>query len=798
MAIECPKCRAKNPDETEFCGKCGTKLKPAESLFIIKTLKTPKKAKTIAGKYRILETLGEGGMGVVYKAEDTRLERIVALKFLSPELTRDEEAKKRFVQEAKAAAALEHPNICTVYEVDEDDGHTFITMSYIKGRSLKDKLKDGPMGVDEIKDIALQIGEGLKEAHEKGIIHRDIKPANIMVSVKGQAKITDFGLAKLSWGVDLTKKPTIMGTVAYMSPEQAKGEEVDHRTDIWSFGATLYEVLTGKLPFRSKKDQAIIYAILHEEPQAVREQREDVPESLEKIIEKCLRKSPQKRYKDLGAVLNDLKSVSHSDDAAYPSKVISDIKPSIAVLPFVNISTDPENEYFSDGLTEELINALTKITELHVVARTSSFAFKGEKIDIREIGQKLNVGSLLEGSVRKAGNKVRITAQLIKVEDGYHLWSERYERNMEDIFVIQDEITKKIMDKLMTTLNVVVKPPEEHRPVNLEAYDLYLKGRYFCNKLSPEWINKTLDYYNQSIEKDPNYALVYTSIAEFFILLSVGFDVLPSKDAMPKAKEAALKALELDPTLSEAHASLGMVATCYDWDHKAAKKFFAKALELNPNSATVHQWSELYLTFMEGKYGEAIDALEKAQKLDPLNLMIKLRLGYMYYYMYDFDSAISRFKEIFDFEPNFPVAYHGLMDAYGQKGMYDEAFASGEKLLEFGIPAVGYLGVLGFHYALAGKKDKARGLLSELEKRSKKGYVSSFWIATIYHGLGEKDRAFEWFEKAYDERDGNLIYITAPPPYNSIRDDPRFKKLIKKMGLEHVLEKQKETLIQTE
>ena len=796
--MKCPKCQSDNPDDSKYCKECATRLTRVKDISFTVTLKAPaaglSKGTVIAGKYIIMGEIGRGGMGVVYKAKDTRLDRAVALKFLSPELTRDEEAKKRFVQEAKAAAAINHPNISIIHEIDEHQGQTFIAMEYVQGQSLKNRLEDGPLELDETKEIALQVAEGLEEAHIKGIIHRDIKPANIMLTRKGQAKITDFGLAKLSGGADLTKASTILGTVAYMSPEQAKGDEVDYRTDIWSLGAMLYEMLTNKLPFRSEKDQALIYVILHEEPQPVIELRGDVPENLGKIIEKCLMKNPQERYRDIGAVLNDLRSGPLSVETPFPSKVISSIKPSIAALPFVNMSADPENEYFSDGLTEELINALTKITELHVVARTSSFAFKGERIDIREIGQKLNVDNLLEGSVRKAGSQVRITAQLVKVEDGYHLWSERYDRNMEDIFAIQDEITQKIVDKLVAALDISIEPPKEHPPVNLEAYDLHLKGRYFWNKLSPEWISKTIDYYKQSIEKDPNYALAYTSIAEFYIFLSIGFDVLPSKDAMPKAKEAALRALELDPNLSEAHASLGIIATCYDWDHKAAKNHFDKALELNPNSAKAHQWIELYLTFMEGKIDEAMAELERAQELDPLNLMIKLRLGYLYYYLYDFDRAIDRFKGIIDIEPNYPVAYHGLMDAYGQKGLYEEALTYGEKLAELGIQSVGYFGVLGFYYALAGKKDKAQRLLTELEERSRKGYVSSFWVASIYHGLGDRDRAFEWFEKAYEERDGNLIYITAPPPYASLRSDPRFEMLIKKMSLEHVLKQQEERL----
>ncbi len=738
--------------------------------------------KTIS-HYKILEKIGEGWMGVVYKADDTKLKRTVALKFLPPEYTRDKDAEVRFIQEARAAAVLDHPNICTVYEIDEVNDQTFIAMAYIKGQNLKDRLKSGFLELKDALEIAVQVAQGLQEAHDNGIIHRDIKPANIMITEKGQIKIMDFGLAKLSWGVDLTKTATIMGTISYMSPEQVKGEKIDHRTDIWSLGTMLYEMLSGERPFKSQHDQAILYSILNEIPDPITKIRKEIPFELERIIQKSLQKNPANRYSDMNVMLIDLKSVSRKSISPPADK------PSIAVLPFVNMSTDPENEYFSDGLSEELINALTKIKDLHVVARTSSFAFKGEKVDIREIGQKLNVSTLLEGSVRKAGNRVRITAQLVKVQDGYHLWSESYDRNMEDVFAIQDEITEKIVDNLRTTLDIPSQIHEEHRPENLEAYDLYLKGRYYWNKFSPEWTEKTIAYYEQALEKDPNYALAYAALAEAYVTLSIGFSILPSKDIMPKARKTALKALDLDPTLSEAHVSLGLVATCYDWDRKEAKKHFQKALELNPNSVSAHQWIEMYLTFLEGEYYESIAHLERALELDPLNLFVRTRLGFMDYYLRDFDHSIERFKEIIDFDPHYPLGHLGLVEGYGKKGMYDEAIEEGEKVLKLGMRADAAIGGLGFWYSFRGKKDKAIELLSELEERSSKGYVSSFWIAAIHMGLGETDKAFELLEKAYEERDGNLIYITVPSPFDALSPDPRYKKLLKKMGLGHLFEK---------
>ena len=793
MSVKCPKCHSDNPDDTIYCGKCATPLKATEEISITKTLITPKerlqKGSIIAGKYQILEELGRGGMGIVYKAEDTKLKRTIALKFLPLELMRETEARERFIQEAQAAASLNHPNICTVHEIDEADGHTFIAMEYLVGQSLKQKISSGPMKIEEALDTVVQIAEGLQEAHENGIVHRDIKPANIMLTKKGQVKIMDFGLAKLTWGVDLTKTATIMGTVAYMSPEQAKGEKVDLRTDIWSLGCVLYEMLSGERPFKSLHDQAVIYSILKVDPKSISKLRENVPSELDHSVLKCLEKDPNDRYKNMASLYSDLKYVSSRIKSFSSPKSITEKKPSIAILPFVNMSADPENEYFSDGLAEELINALTRFENLRVVARTSSFAFKGEKIDIREVGQRLNVKTLLEGSVRKAGKRVRVTAQLVNVEDGYHIWSERYDRDLEDVFAVQDEITIKIIDKLKADLELPKKIQEKRHSENLEAYDLYLKGRYYINRLSPELVDKTISCYKQALEKDPDYALVYVGLAEAYGLLSIGFDILPSKDTMPKAREAAEKALQLDPALAEAHAALALIATFYDWDRKTAEKCYQKAFELNPNSASAHMWSELYYSFLEGNFDKALAEINRAQELDPLNLLIKLRVGYVHYYMRDFDRAIDQFKEIIDLEPKYAIGYHGLMDAYGQKGLLEKAIEAGEKELELGVPAVAFIGVLGLYYALAGRKTEAYNLLNELLERSKKGYVSSFWVGTIYHGLGETGNAFEWFERAFEERDCNLTYITTTPPFDSIRPDPRFQQLLIKMGLDNLLEK---------
>ncbi len=737
--------------------------------------------------YTILEKIGQGGMGVVYKAEDTKLKRIVALKFLPPELTRNPEAKKRFIREAQAAAALDHPYICTVHEIDEANDRIFIAMAFVPGQSLKERIAKGPLEIDEAVSITVQAAAGLQAAHDKGIIHRDVKPANIMLTEGGRAKIMDFGLAKLSWGADLTRTAAIMGTAAYMSPEQVRGQQADLRTDIWSLGCTLYEMLTGKMPFEVPEIQAVFYAILNTEPPSIRSRKGDIPEELDRIVSKAIHKNPAGRYDDLGQMIQELDSLASIRSTPALSTHPGERVPSIAVLPFVNMSADPENEYFGDGLTEELINALTKIKGMRVVARTSSFAFKGEKIDIRDAGQRLNVETLLEGSVRKAGNRIRITAQLINVADGYHLWSERFDRDLKDVFAIQDEITAEIIKRLRATFDIALPGRDKRHAGSVEAYDLYLKGRYCFNLLQPDWVEKTISFYDQAIEKDPRFAPAYAAKAEAFIMMASGFDILPSREAMPKAKKAALKALEIDPSLSEAYVSLAAVATFYEWDRQNAKENFQKAIRLNPNSVSAHLWKEMYLSVLEHQYAEALEELERAQELDPLNLLVKVRMGYVHYYLRDFDGAVDVFNQILSFEPNFMVAHHGLMDAYGQKGMYEEALAAGEKVVNAGLRFVANLGVLGYYYGLAGANEKARALLAELQDRSKRGYVSSFWVGTIYLGLGDVDRAFEWFQKAYEEHDGNLIYITIPIPFKSIVSDPRYESLLRQMGLTHLL-----------
>ncbi len=744
--------------------------------------------KTIS-HYQILEKLGEGGMGVVYKAQDTKLDRIVALKFLPKHLLRDEEAKTRFVHEAKAASALDHQNIATIYEIDEAQGECFISMACIEGKSLKELIKDKEIegwDIGKIIDVGIQMGEGLSKAHQKGIVHRDIKSDNVMLTNEGLVKIMDFGLAKLKGVPKVTKTGTTVGTVAYMSPEQAQGKDVDHRSDIFSFGVVLYEMMTGQLPFKGDYEQAVIYAILNETPEPVRSLRTEVPTELELIVNKALAKSQDSRYHNAGDILIDLRKLKKELElmASEEHPSATKAQPSIAVLPFTNLSADKEQEYFCDGMAEEIINALTHVEGLRVVARTSAFAFKDEKQDVRQIGKKLNVETLLEGSVRKAGNRLRISAQLINVADGYHLWSERYDRNMEDVFAIQDEISLAIVNRLKPKLLGEEKARLVKRYTdNLEAYNLYLKGRYHWNRRTPEGINKAIKYFHQVTEKDPGYALAYAGLADCYSMLEQA-RALPAKEAFPEAKEMAAKALEIDETLAEAHNSLAYVRWKYDWDWVGAEREFLRAIELNPNYATAHQWYAVYLAEM-GRTDESIKEIKKAQELDPLSLIINVASASILTCARQYNQAIEQCQKVLDMDPNFSLTHLPLGWIYEQKEMYEEAIKEYLKAEAFfGRLSPEEVAALREAYAVSGWRGYWQKHLDILKQQSKQRHVAASDIAWDHVHLGEKDQAFKWLEKAYQERDPVLCSLKTDPIFDSLRSDPKFKALLKKMGLE--------------
>ena len=739
--------------------------------------------KTIS-HYKILEELGRGGMGVVYKAEDTKLKRTVALKFLPPELIRDPEAKKRFIHEAQAAAALSHPNICTVHEIDEYEGTSFIAMEYIEGQSLKEKVESGPLKVEQAVDIAIEVAEGLQEAHGKGIVHRDIKSANIMVTTKGQAKITDFGLAKLAGRTHLTQSGTTIGTPAYMSPEQTRGEVVDQRTDIWSLGVVMYEMVTGQLPFKGDYEQAVIYSILNEEPQPPTALRSDLPEELEHIIVKALAKDPDKRYRKVEELLQTLRNLKKK--VKFQNSVeeteMEEPTPSIAVLPFTNISADPEQEYFCDGMAEEIINALTQIDGLRVVARTSAFAFKGKNVDIREIGRVLNVSTILEGSVRKAGNRVRITAQLINVADGYHLWSEKYDRNLEDIFAVQDEISLKITQELKGQLFGEEKDKLVRKPVeDLEAYQLLLKGRYFANRMTRKDIETAIKYYQKALDRLPDFADAYAAISAAHTVQSM-LGYTSGKKSWEYARQAALQALNLDRKQVDAHMTLGLVKLYQDWDWQGAQKEFQIAHQLNPQNVTVHTFLALY-NLVLGKMETALQEARLALELDPISPRTNITLAVHLIRADKLEEAKEQIAKIMELVPDHPFAHYLLGQIFVLQNNFEEAITHYKASLEQSGETGLLLAALGWAYGRAGKKEEALSYLRALEQRTRKESQSPVLFTRIYAALNDFDRAFEYLEKAYREHDPSLINIKTEESIRSLHRHRRFEEILVKMGL---------------
>jgi len=635
MAITCPKCRHENPEGALYCSKCAAPLKTKEGVSLTKTLITPKESlqngSTVGGRYTIIEELGRGGMGVVYKAEDTRLKRTVALKFLPSELTRVPDVRERFTREAQAAAALDHPNICTVYEFDQADETSFISMAYIEGQSLKKKIESGPLELEEAMRIATQVAEGLQEAHKKGVVHRDIKSANIMVTDRGQVKIMDFGLARVTESTLVTQEGMTMGTVTYMSPEQARGEKVDHRTDIWSLGVVLYEMLTGKLPFRGEHEQAIVYAIRKDKPEPITDIKHDIPVSIEQVVSKALEKDPDKRYQLVDELLDDLKSISAG---IIPEEIRTRIKKeklrkgkraflyagaaglviaavvmallfftgpaeaidSIALLPLENLTRNAEQEYFVDGVTDELIGQLGQISGLRrVISRTSVMRYKDSDKSMPKIARELNVDALVEGTVYQIGDNISIKLQLFDaLPEERSLWTKRYDRPKTDVLVMYGEMASDIAEKIQVKLTAdETSRFAGARQVNTEAYEAYLKGMSSLMRLNPEDLEAGMHYLETALEKDPDFALAHAGVANFWCLQQV-MGSLPPSETTPLFRAAAQRALDLDSTLAEVHYVDAFVKW-FSWDWKGAEEAFKRTIEINPSYPEARaQYSQLF------------------------------------------------------------------------------------------------------------------------------------------------------------------------------------------------------------
>jgi len=827
--VKCPKCQAENPEGNRFCNKCSTQLISLEEISSLstETLLTPimqlTRGSTFASRYEVIEELGQGGMGKVYRVLDKKLDEEVTLKLLRPEIASDRKSIERFRNELKFARKINHKNVCRMYDLNEEEGSHYITMEYVPGESLNSMLAmTQQLGARSTIHIAIQICEGLAEAHRLGVVHRDLKPSNIMIDKEGNARILDFGIARSMKAEEIKGDSIVIGTPEYMSPEQVEGLELDHRTDIYSLGVVLYEMVTGNLPF--KGDTPLSIAVKHKSkrPEDPRKHNPQLPDELSDVILKCLEKNKEKRYQTAGELLSELSRILTTERRVHEKKpkkikvsefkgksfllyggavillVLSlavgyilitgrqEIRDAIAVLPLQNISGDPDQEYFADGMTEALITELSKISSFErVISRTSVMQYKVARKPLPEIARELNVGIVLEGSVLLVGEKVRITVQLIEAAADRQLWSDSYERDIRNILALQKELALDIAEEIQ-----IVLTPEEvthltRTPlVNPEALSSYLRGRFFWNKRTRDGLRKALEYFEQAIGVDPFYALAYAGISDAYISMG-DYYVMSPREAYLIAKEAARKALEMDDQLAEAHTSLANIKHYLEVDWLGVEEGFKKAISINANYSTAHAWYSNVLNNL-GRQEEALAEAKRAQELDPLSPAIITGVGVSLYFARRYIEAVEQCQRALDVDPNFPWAHSVLGDAYIQKSMYDEAISEKKLALDFSGGSPEFLAELAYAYGFSGNKEEARKILTELRERAKEEYVPVCEVAFVHISIDEKEEALKSLELAVErmELSWELLNMKVEPLFDSLRSDPRFRALLKKMGLE--------------
>ena len=829
-------------------------------------------AGTKLGRYEIRSKIGEGGMGEVYLALDTELDRLVAIKILPEALASDQQRLQRFVQEAKAASALNHPHILTIYEIGVTGESRFIATEFIEGDTLRRRISAG-MTLNEVLEIAIQTGSALAAAHAAGIIHRDLKPDNLMVRSDGYIKLLDFGLAKLtepkaaSTDTEAPTKAmvntgagTVMGTANYMSPEQAKGVKVDERTDLWSLGALLYEMIARHVPFAGETPTETISLILQKEPPPLTRYARDVPAELERIVTKCLTKNREERYqtaKDLLIDLRNLKrkievdaeidrtvspefrvtastasgqsipvTVAGSGPATMPASaahsassaeyLVSGIKQhkiaaaivlialvmsgiglsfylharnnevaieSIAVLPFVNTNADANMDYLSDGIAETLINSLSRLQQLRVVARSTAFRYRGKEIDPQVVGRDLNVRAVLMGRVRQVGDSLNIQVDLVDAKTGAQLWGQEYDRKASDALAVKQDIAHEVTEKLRLSLTGEQQKQMTNREAtNSEAYQFYLKGRYYWNRRTADGLKKAIEQFQQATDKDPNYALAYVGLADSYLLLEE-YAGMPASETFPKAKAYAERALQIDSSLAEAHTSLADVHSC-TWNWSEAEREFKRAIELNPNYPTAHHWYSIYLTY-QGRNEESLAEIKRALELDPLSLVINTNLAVAYLGLGDSRSAQQQSQKVIELNPSFPGGHQYLGWSYLAQRRYAEAIVEFEKATELTGRSGEDLGMLGFAYGSTGRRDEALAIIKEMNAKYLRKEAAETDMASVYAGIGNKDEAFKWLEKAFQAHSSLLPGIGSDLQWESLRTDPRYANLMQRMGLKH-------------